>query len=53
MPIHEFWVELLPQFQDGYTFIYYLLDTVTVLFIFRIFSDTVCMIFGGRRGSRW
>lgn len=53
MPIHEFWVELLPQFQEGYTFIYYFLDVVTILFMFRIFTDTVSLIMGGRRRNRW
>lgn len=41
MPIHEFWIELCPQFQNGFEFVYYFLDVITILYILRIFSNAI------------
>lgn len=44
MPIHEFWIEICPQFQNGYEFVYYFLDVITILFILRTFTNVISKI---------
>lgn len=49
MPIHSFWVEQLPQFQDQ-QFIYYFLDVITLLTILRFILEFPRMVFNNKRG---
>ena len=51
--IHEFWVELFPQFVGNAEFVYILLDAVTVVSFFRILTIIPELLFTGRmRGGR-
>lgn len=49
MPIHSFWVQMLPQFQDQ-QFIYYFLDVITVLTFLRFILEVPRMFFNNKRG---
>lgn len=49
MPIHQFWVEQLPQFANQ-EFIYYFFDIITILTILRFILEFPRMCFNRKRG---
>lgn len=49
MPIHQFWVEQLPMFQEQ-QFIYYFFDIITILTILRILFEFPRMLFNNKKG---
>lgn len=52
--IHNFWIDLFPMFQNGYNFLYYFLDILTIIALIRGFLVLPEFILTGRsRGGRW
>ena len=49
LQIHGFWVELFPNFQNNYEFIYVFLDVVSVITMIRIFIELPRNLLNGGR----
>lgn len=52
--IHNFWVEMLPMFQNGYEFIYIFFDVATVFSLLVImFEVPSCLLLGKKGRDLW
>lgn len=49
--VRDFWVEMFPQFQFGYEFVYVFLDLATIGVMFTIMFEVPAKIFFGKKGG--